>query len=158
MDKKIKVINMADSRVVVVAPEIPYKAVWVGKEAVCAIKFDILEQLMYREGFNNMVQQGILYIEDMDAKKALGIEPEDAKEPVNMIILTDTEKSKLLGSGITLNTFKKRIEELNHEQVLQLADYAIKNELGDFNKSEVIRKACGKDVMQAIKLNHQDKE
>ena len=38
-----------------------------------------------------MIDSGMLYIEDMAVKKELGLEPEDAKEPVNIIVLSDKE-------------------------------------------------------------------
>jgi len=46
-----------------------------------------LESLMYDPAFSNMVKEGYLYIDDMEVKKDIGVEPEDAEAPT--IILMD---------------------------------------------------------------------
>lgn len=42
--------------------------------------------------------------------------------------------------------------------MLALSDYAIYNELGDFQKAQIIKEACEKDILKAIELNRQAKE
>ena len=36
-----------------------------------------------------MLKAGVLFIDDLEFKKELGLEPEDAVEPVNVILLED---------------------------------------------------------------------
>ena len=112
---------------------------------------------MYDTAFSNMVREGYLYIEDMEIKKKYGIEPEDATEPVNVIVLSDADKKKYL-TMYSLDKFKQEIKKLSREQIIDLADYAIANEIADFGKSEVVEKACGKNIIKGIQLAKANKE
>jgi 5-formaminoimidazole-4-carboxamide-1-beta-D-ribofuranosyl 5'-monophosphate synthetase len=112
---------------------------------------------MFEPGVKYMFDEGMLYIEDMEAKKELGIEPEDAKEPVNVIILNDKQRRQYW-VNLSLNDFKKKVDELPREQVELLADYAIENRLVDVDKCDFMQEKCGRDIMTAIKLNKADEE
>ena len=41
---------------------------------------------MFDPAFSNMVREGYLYIEDLDVKKEIGIEPEDAEKPTHILM------------------------------------------------------------------------
>lgn len=153
----VNVINTTDSRLGVLVRELNFKREWLAKDAVVKIDKEILEQLMYDNGFRYMIETGMLYIEDMEVKQELGIEPEEVSEPVNVIVLTDKERRYYM-VNLSLNDFKEKVNQLNYEQINQLADYAIKNRLADFDKARVIKELCGKDVIKAIQLNDADKE
>ena len=158
---KINVKSMTVGEVSVFEPAIPFRASWPAKGSTRPIEEDTLEQLMYTPGFEYMIKQGMLYIEDMDAKKKLGIEPEEAKEPVNIMPLTDADKKKYL-TVYGLDKFKEVIKKLSIEQINDLADYAIEHEIADFEKGEIIKKALSKlydkDIIKAIQLKRQNKE
>lgn len=154
---KVNVISTAVGEVSVNQPSIPFQASWPNKGSTRQIEQDVIEQLMYTPGFEYMIKTGILYIEDMGAKKKLGIEPESATEPVNIIVLSDAEKRKYLVS-YDIKKFTESIKKLSYEQVCDLADYAIENKLADFDKCEIIAKICKKDIIQAIRLSKQNKE
>ena len=79
----INVINKVNHPVGVVVPELNFRRDWMGKEQKIAIDENLLKELMFDPGFHNMVMQGILYIEEMDVKKELGIEPFDAEEYIS---------------------------------------------------------------------------
>lgn len=154
---KINVKSLAIGEVSVFQPSIPFKASWPSKGSTRQIDEEVLEQLMYIPGFEYMINNGILYIEDMDAKKKLGIEPEDATAPVNVIVLTDADKRKYM-VNYDFNKFKEQVKKLGYEQVRDLAEFAIQNKLADFEKSEFIKEICGKDIIQAIRLSSKNKE
>ena len=154
---KINVTSLAIGEVSVFQPSIPFKASWPSKGSTRQIEEEVLEQLMYTPGFEYMINNGILYIEDMDAKKKLGIEPEDATAPVNVIVLTDADKRKYM-VNYDFNKFKEQVKKLGYEQVLDLAEFAIQNKLADFEKCEFIKEICGKDIIQAIRLSSKNKE
>lgn len=154
---KINVKSLAIGEVSVFQPSIPFKASWPSKGSTRQIDEEVLEQLMYIPGFEYMINNGILYIEDMDAKKKLGIEPEDATTPVNVIVLTDADKRKYM-VNYDFNKFKEQVKKLGYEQVRDLAEFAIQNKLTDFEKSEFIKEICGKDIIQAIRLSSKNKE
>lgn len=154
---KIKITSTTVGEVSVFQPSIPFRMSWPAKGSTRAIEEEILEQLLYTPGFKRMIDSGVLYIEDMDVKKRLGIEPEDATEPVNVIVLSDQEKNKYL-KMYSVDKFKEEIKKLSHEQLIDLADYAIDNKIADFDKSEVLEKACGKNIVKGIQLARQNKE
>ena len=154
---KIKVISTLKNRVTVDVPDIRFSRTWPTAGASVNIDKDTLEELMYDAGFANMIKMGILFIEDMDFKKEIGLEPEDATEPVNLILLNDKEKKYYL-TGLSLVGFKDKLKKLSKNQIEELADYAIQNKLVDIEKCKVIKEACGRDVVRAIQLLEADKE
>ena len=93
---KVNITSTTIGEVSVFEPSIPIRVSWPTKGSTRPIEEEILEQLLYTPGFKYMIDTGMLYIEDMTAKKKLGIEPEDATEPVNVIVLSDQEKNKFL--------------------------------------------------------------
>lgn len=154
---KVKIVSKHNGPVSVKIPDQHFSREWANKGASVMVEQDQLEEMMYDPGFNYMIQSGILYIEDLDVKKALGLEPEDAEAPVNIIVPEDSVMRRQL-TVTRLDEFKAFVKSLSYEQLLCLADFAILNELGDFQRAQVIKQACGKDVIKAIELNRLDKE
>lgn len=154
---KINIISTTVGEVSVFEPSIPFRASWPAKGSTRPIEKEIVEQLLYTPGFKYMIDTGMLYIEDLDQKKELGLEPEDATEPVNIIVLSDAEKKKYL-TMYSLDKFKQEIKKLSREQIVDLADYAIANEIADFGKSKVVEEACGKNIIKGIQLAQANKE
>lgn len=154
---KVKITSTTAGEVSVFQPSIPFRMSWPSKGSTRAVEEEVLEQLLYTPGFKRMIDAGVLYIEDLDQKKKLGLEPEDATEPVNIIVLSDTDKKKYL-TMYSLDKFKQEIKKLSHEQLIDLADYAIENEIADFGKSGVLEKACGKNIIKGIQLAQANKE
>lgn len=154
---KVNVTSMTIGEVSVFEPSIPFRVSWPNKGATRPIEEEILEQLMYTPGFEYMITHGMLYIEDMNEKKKLGIEPEDATEPVNVIPLTDADKKKYLTVYGT-DKFKEVVKKLSIEQMIDLADYAIEHKIADFEKSEFLKGLCGKDIIKGIQLKRQNEE
>ena len=114
--EKVKVISMVDGRIGVNSAELRYSRQWLQKGSAVLIERDTLEELMYDTGFRYMIETGMLYIEDLQTKKDLGLEPEDAVEPVNIKPLTDKEMRTYMVS-MPLATFKEKIAELKYEQI-----------------------------------------
>lgn len=155
--EKIRVISKHQGPISVNIPDLRFKREWPNKKASVLIEKETLEEMMYDSGFKYMIDTGMLYIEDLEVKKELGLEPEDATEPVNIIVLSDNDMKRMM-TAMPQFEFDAKLKTLNYEQMLALADFAIKNELGDFGKCDAIKKACGKDILTAIKLNREDKE
>ena len=156
MDKKVKVVSLVSQRVVLSVPDIRLRRVWERKGAVATIPFDQLEEAMYSPGVERLFTNGILGIDDMEVKIALGLEPEDAKQPVNIITLTDDQRKRYL-TVMPLHEFKEEIKKLPIEQINELAAYAIEHEILDYDKSEIIQKYIDVDIMRAVKLNRDDR-
>ena len=111
---------------------------------------------MYNPGVEALFSQGVLGIEDMEVKKALGLEPEDAEEPVNIITLNDAQRKRYL-TVMPLPEFKENLKKLSIDQVRELAQYAIEHEIMDYDKSEAVLKRAGVDIIGTIQLNKADK-
>ena len=156
-DRKVKVTSTVNHAVGVYNQELHFNRSWQGIGVSIPIDFETLQELMFDPGFKYMIDTGMLYIEDMKVKQELGIEPEDATEPVNVIALTDKDRRNYM-IALPLEEFKEKLHQLSLEQIRLLADYAIKNKLADFEKCELIKEACGRDVIQNIRLNNQLKE
>lgn len=157
MEDKVKVINLISSRVNINIPDVRLNRIWEKKGAIKTVPFDQLEEALYNPGVEALFKEGILGIEDLETKKKLGLEPEDAKEPVNIITLNDQQRKRYL-TVMPLLDFKDKVKELSVEQVRELAQFAIDNEIADFDKSEIIKKITGTDIIGSIQMNKIDKE
>lgn len=154
---KVKITSTTIGEVSVFQPSIPFRASWPAKGSSRMVDEETVEQLLYTPGFKYMIDTGMLYIEDMEQKKKLGIEPEDATEPVNIIVLSDADKNKYM-KVYSLEKFKEEVKKLSREQTADLADFAIENKIADFDKSEILEKLCGKNIIKGIQLARQNKE
>lgn len=156
MANKIKITNICGHDVTVVKHELNFNRKWAPKMSQMIDK-DIVEELLFDPGFKYVIDNGMLYIEDLEVKKELGIEPFDATEPVNIIILTDADKEEYL-TKLSLAAFKEKVAELPMEQVRSLVDYAIEHRIVDINKAKVLKAKTGRDIMKAISLEEADQE
>jgi hypothetical protein len=155
---KIIIVSNTNSRVGVNLPEIRFSRKWPAKGSKITVDKETFEQMMYDAGTRYMFESGMLYTEDLEVKKLVGLEPEDAEEPVNIIILDDKQKNRYM-TVMPINEFITNIKKLGYEELQNLADYAIEHELvGDLKKCDEIQKLIGKDIIAAIRLNKQDKE
>ena len=155
-DKKVKVISTIPGTVTLQLPNLNFVRVWPGKNSAVMIPYSVLEEGIFDIGFGNALRSGDLYIEDMEVKKELGLEPEDAKEPQNIIVLSDNKMLFLLKTA-SLEVFKDTLEKISLEQANNLAQYAIDNQINDYNKTDLIKAKTGRDVAEIIKLERQSK-
>ena len=155
--EKVKVISQVGHQVAVTIPDLRFSRMWPARGASVSIDRDVLEDMMYDPGFKNMLEMGILYIEDMEVKKDLGLEPEDANEPQNIIVLSEKER-QYYWTELSLVGFKDKVKKLSKAQLEELADYAIEHRIMNVEKNKVIKEACGRDVIKAVQLVEQDQE
>lgn len=112
---------------------------------------------MYDAAFSNMVREGKLYIEDMELKKELGIEPEDAEKPT--LILLDEKELARFWKNLPFAQFKVETKTLTREQLKSLAEYAIRHgEDGDIKKANYLSELSGYDVLKGIELEKLNQE
>ncbi len=156
-NKKVKVKNLVNGKIGIFLPDLRLKVDWDRKGQTRMIDFETLQEAMYDYGTEYMFREGMLGIEEMDVKIALGLEPEGATEPQNIITLDEAQMKRLM-TAMPLYEFKQDIAELPREQVLNLVDYAVENEYSDINKCDELKKITGIDVISAIRLNREDKE
>jgi len=155
--EKVKVVSQVNHEVSVNIPDLRFRRSWPARGSSVSIEREILDDMMFDVGFKNMITAGILYIEDLDVKKDMGLEPEDATEPQNIIVLSEKDK-QYYWTGLSLVGFKDKIKKLSKPQLEELADYAIDNKIMNVEKNKVIKEACGRDVIKAVQLLEQDKE
>lgn len=149
MERMVILKNMVNSRVGVSNPNLGYNRRWERKDHTQGIPFEIVEQLLWDEGFRHMIDSGILYIENLQDKIDLGLEPAGATEPVNIIVLNSNEIKKLL-TETPFEDFKRKIAILSKVQVDNIVDYAIENRLIDSAKCSFLKEVTKKDILLAI--------
>ena len=93
----------------------------------------------------------------MDVKIELGLEPEGATEPENIIVLNDAQRQRLL-TVAPIRDLKEMLGKISYEQAQELTEYAIDHEITDINRCEVLKTATGVDVIKAVLLRRQAKE
>ena len=113
MSDKIKVISAARGRCVINNRDLGIRRVWQSRGDTVLFTKEQLEGLMYDPAFSNMVQEGYLYIEDMEVKKDIGIEPEDAETPT-IIFMNDKELNRFW-KIMPLSQFKVEVKKLTKQ-------------------------------------------
>lgn len=157
MAKKIKVTNNVNQYITLVDPSLNFRMVFERKGVSRLIDLDMLQQMIYNIGIETIFKQGLLTIDDMEAKVALGLEPEGAKEPVNIITLTDAQKRRHMTVS-PIAEFKEIVNKLPFEQKKDLAYFAIANELiGNMEKVDYLQQKTGIDILKGIQMKREDK-
>ena len=156
-DTKVRVISTVLGGITVALPNLSWIREWPRKGAAVMVPFGILEEGMYDTGFGNMLRDGDLYIEDMAVKRELGLEPDEAKEPENIIILTDNKMLYLMKTA-SLEDLRSTLSKVSIEQANNLAQYAIENEYNNLDKAEIIKERTGIDIIKSILLERANKE
>lgn len=155
-DTKVKVISTVIGSVGIHLPNLNFVRYWPQKGSIVMIPFFILEEGIFDVGFYNMLKNGDLYIEDMEVKKALGLEPDDATVPENIIVLPENRIIYLLKTA-SIDELKDVLSKVSIEQANNLAQYAIDHQINDFDKSELIKARTGRDITKSILLERQNK-
>lgn len=157
MAKKVKVTNNVNQYITLFDRSLNFKMTFERRGVSRLIDLDILQQMIYNVGVEKVFKQGLLVIDDMEAKITLGLEPEGAKEPVNIITLTDAQKRRHLTVS-PMEDFKATVTKLPFEQIKELARFAITNELvGNMEKVDYLKEKTGIDILKAIQMNREDK-
>ena len=157
MDTKVKVKSLVSSRVVLSMPDLRLKREWERKGTIRTIPFDQLEEAMYSPGVESLFREGVLGIDDMEVKIALGLEEEGTVEPTNIITLDDNQRERYM-KNMPMPEFRQEVKKLPHEQLVELAYYAIEHEIANIDKSELLLKLTDIDILSAIKLNRDNNE
>ena len=120
--RTVNVQNMVRANVSIQRPEFGINRVWSDFGQVMKIPFDNLEQGMWDTAIRNLFTSGILYIESLKDKIDLGLEPAEAEEPVNIVMLDENKMANLL----------------------------ITHKLIDPDKCSWLKDLTGKDILKAI--------
>ena len=150
--RMVKVQNMVNKTVSVKKPEYGINRRWTQKGQIIPLPYEAVEQMLWDNGVRVMIDRGILYIPDMKDKIDLGLEPEDAAEPENIIVLSDLQINNLL-INVPFSVFKREIDKLPETQVREVVNYAILHEIADIQKTDYIGELTGVDILKVISRN-----
>lgn len=157
MTDKVKVICASNGRCVINSRELNIRRIWRGRGDVVIFSKEDIEKLMYDAAFSNMVREGYLYIEDMDVKKEIGVESEDAETPT--IILLDDKTLDRFWRIMPFTQFKIETKSLTKAQITMLAKYAILHgDDGSIEKANYLSDISGYQILKGIELEKQSKE
>lgn len=154
-NKKVMVISNTVGSVSINVPSLHFRRVWERMGAKKPVDLDVLKEIIYDPGVEKMFRLGILYIEDMDVKKELELEPQDAKAPVNIVMLSEAEKINLLKDA-NFDTFKKKCANLSQQELENLVDFAIERELVNMDKCRFLKLKTGRDIVKTIENNKEE--
>lgn len=147
--RMVNITSMVNKTVGVKLQEYGVNRKWTKKGQVIPLPYDTVEQMLWHEGFRNMIDRGLLYIESMQDKIDLGLEPPEATEPENILVLNDTQIQNLLLNE-PYAVFKKELEKYNLTQIENIVNYAILNEITDSQKSELLLELTGTDILKEV--------
>lgn len=157
MSDKIKVISTVNGRCIINSRDLGLRRLWPGRGSVVVFTREQIEALMYDPAFSNMVREGYLYIEDMDVKKEIGIEPEDAEKPT--IILMDDKELNRYWKIMPFAQFKIETQNLTKHQLSSLAEYAIRHgDDGSIEKANYLSTVSGYQILKGIELERLNQE
>lgn len=148
MENMVNIKSTVKALVSINVPTLNLRRSWPKKGAVQKIPFDVLEQAYFEPGVEYLFKTGVLYIDDMAVKQALGLEAPDAEEPTAIIDLTEEFMKKLL-TGTALKDFREEVEKLSHEQIKELVNYAVEIGVTDYHRCKILQDKTGFDVMRA---------
>ena len=157
MSDKVKIISSFDGRCGIDNSDLHISRRWPARGASVMLDKSIVEELMYDDAFKNMIEDGTLYIEDMEFKKEIGLEPREATEPT--IIFLDDKQLNRYWKVMSLPQFKTEVKKLTRAQLQSLADYAIKHgEDGNIQKANYLTEITGRNILKGIDFQNSVKE
>ena len=157
MSDKIKVISAFDGRCVLNDIGLHISRRWEGRGDSVVFTKEQIEELQFNTAFMNMVREGILYIEDMEVKKEIGIEPDEAEEPT--LLLMDEKALQRFWKNMPLSQFKIEVKKLTKVQLNILADYAITHgNDGSIEKATYLTTVTGRNILKGIELERLSRE
>lgn len=157
MDEKVMVTSMVSSQVSLISPELRLRKTWPKKGAKLPIDKAILREAIYEPGIEYMFKNGILYIEDMDFKIELGLEPEGAKAPTEVIPVDDKYMNRVL-KLMPIAEMKSAIKSMNEDQIQELITYASNMKDIQFDRIDAVKQVTGIDLFKVIEINRQKGE
>lgn len=148
MENMVNIKSTVKALVSINVPTLNLRRSWPKKGAIQKIPFDVLEQAYFEPGVEYLFKTGVLYIEDMEVKRALGLEDPEAEVPTAIIDLTEDYMKKLL-TATPLKDFREEVEKLSHEQVKELVQFAVELGVTDYHRCKLLQEKTGFDVMKA---------
>ena len=153
-NRLIAIKNMVKKEVVIGFPELKFKRTW-QPEATIKVDIEIVKEGLFDHGFMVFLNTGVLSIVEKADRVELGLEEEDGPD---MVKLYSINEMMIMLKSMSDSEFAEAVSEMSHEQTLTLTDLAIENEISNFNKADILKKANGIDITKAIQFNRANKE
>ncbi len=147
--------NMVNGTVCLLKPELGIIRKWQKFGQTMGLPFDLVEQLLWDNGFRNLIEDGTLYIENMQDKIDLGLEPDGATAPENIIVLDETKMANMWDNQ-PITVFKAEVSNLPDTQVQNLIEYAIEHDKVNDEKCLYLKELTKRDILVAISRKQDD--
>lgn len=141
--------NMVNATVAIRKPEYNFNRRWLARGQSQAVPFDTLQQLLWDNSVRHMLESGILYIENLQDKIDLGLEPAGATEPVNIIVLSEQDMIDMW-TKYSIDDFKRKVSHLPDTQIDNLIEYAVEKEYLDSQKCQFLKEITDQDILKSI--------
>lgn len=148
-NRMVTVVNTDNAMIGIAKPQYGANYKWVRYGQPINIPYEKLEQMLYDPGVETLIRSGSLYIPNMQDKIDLGLEPANAVEPQNIIVLTP-EQMHTLWTVKPFEVFKSEIQKLSKTQLDNVIDYAISNKITISDKCQYIRELTHRDIFKAV--------
>lgn len=154
---KVKIVSQVNGNVGIYLPNLKFQRNLQTRGQFVMMDAETLEEAMFDPGFKNMVDTGIIYIDNLEAAKHLGLEDEDAKEPTRYKRYTEVELKKLVDSA-SADELREALEAMPKEQQRELGDWAITLRMRDVKKIKILKEYLNLDVDKGIYLDSLSRE
>lgn len=116
------------------------------------VDIEEFKDAFWQPGVDYLFIQGLLSFDNMELKKELGLEEENAEVPVKTVVLS-LEDLKFLTQEAKFSEFEERLKNLSSEQIKGIASYVITNGIDNVAKAQLLQKLTTIDVLRAHQLN-----
>ena len=154
---KVKIVSQVNGNVGIYLPNLKFQRNLQTRGQFVMMDAETLEEAMFDPGFKNMVDTGIIYIDNLEAAKQLGLEDEDAEEPTRYKRFTEFEIKRLVNSA-SAEELREALENMPKEQQRELGDWAITLRMRDSEKVAIVKEFLNLDVDKGIYLESLSQE
>ena len=157
MSKKIKLISKINRKIHFHIPEYHYTRDFLHEGQAHLIDKDILDQIIYNPAIAQTFQQGVIYIDDEEARIEYGLEVKDEKGEIIIepLVLSSEEIYEKL-TTLNLADLKKVVDELPPVQQQRFVDVAIEKGYMDYAKNIYFKKLTGRDIIKTIEMTKEE--
>ena len=146
--EKITIKNICDAIVSINVPEANFsREIPSGREI--PIPRDTYDALTFDQGFMNLVNMHYIQI--------FGIPPEEALIPPEEVITSKDEINKML-DALDITAFAKFIPNAAPAEKETVVDLAVEKKITHSGFVSLIKKYCGRDVIDLIHTKHQEED
>lgn len=157
MNEKVIVTSMVNGIVGITMPNSRIKKIWPKKGTKLPVEKDFLREAIYEPGVEYMFKKGILYMDDMDFKIELGLEPEGTTKPTEIIPVDEKYLHRVL-KLMPISEMKTAVAKMSDNQKKELLDFTVEQNDIQLDRLNVIKELTGIDVLKVIELKRQKGE